>query len=134
MAGKLRKAIQATAATALMSGAVVAVTAAPAEAAALSCPYPYTCLYNFDKGMIHQYQVVTSTFQSISNGSNVVWGVNSRNDDVVFVRYTNGVVACMQAGTPNTIYDVGYYGITNGIRIDSAATCGSSWKIPPASP
>ncbi|OKI57955.1 hypothetical protein A6A27_06850 [Micromonospora sp. CB01531] len=116
----------------LMSGAAVTATATPAEAAALNCPYPYTCLYDFNKVMMHRYQVVTSTFQSVSDGADVAYGVNSRNDDVVFVRYTNGLVRCMPAGTPNTIYDVGYYGVTNGIRIDSSSSCGSTIKVPVA--
>ncbi|MFD6567028.1 hypothetical protein [Micromonospora profundi] len=123
MAGKLRRALQASATAALMTAAGLAVTSAPAQAAALGCPYPYTCLYDFEKNLDHRYQVVTSGFQSVSNGAAVVYGVNSRNDDVVYVRYTNGLIRCMPSGQPNKIYDVGYFGITNGIRIDSASTC-----------
>lgn len=132
MADTFRKALRVAAAAALMSGAAVAVNAAPAEAAALSCPYPYACLYDFNKAMMHRYQVVTSTWQSVSDGADVVYGVNSRNDDVVFIRYTNGLVRCIPAGTPNTIYEVGYYGITNGIRIDSSSSCGTTIKVPVA--
>ncbi|MEU7926105.1 hypothetical protein [Micromonospora sp. NPDC049801] len=132
MTGKLHKALGATAAAALITGAGLAATAAPAQAAALGCPYPYTCLSDQDKVIDHKYQVVTSGFQSISNGVDVVYGANSRNDDVVYVRYTTGLIKCMAAGKPNTLYDVGYYGIPNGIRIDSASTCAYG-PIPPAS-
>lgn len=121
MAGKLRKALRVVAAGALMSGAAVAVTAGPAQAAALGCVYPYACLYDFDNVLLHRYQVVTSGFQSTSG--DIVKGVNTRNDDVVYIRYTNGLIKCMPAGHSSSVYDAGYYGIVNGIRIDSASTC-----------
>lgn len=121
MQALLRKVLRVAAAATLLSGGAVALTAAPAQAAALNCPYPYACLYNLDNQLIHKYQVVTSGFQS--TGGDIDLGVNSRNDDVVYIRYTTGSIKCMPAGKPNNIYDVGYYGIANGIRIDSASIC-----------
>lgn len=126
----MRKALRAAAAAVLLSGTAVGISATPAQAAALSCPYPYACLYNLDKQMLHKYQAVTSTFQSTSG--DIILGVNSRNDDVVYIRYTTGLIKCMPAGKTSTVFDVGYYGVANGIRIDSSSSCAYG-QIPPQS-
>lgn len=91
-------------------------------AGAWGCQYPYACLYNADGKMVEKYKVVTSGWQTFTR-QDVYYGVNTRNDDVVYIRYTNGNVYCMSAGDPDFAYYLRPYGIPNGIRISSSATC-----------
>ena len=110
---------------AIFCGAAVTVAAAPAQAAALGCTYPYVCLYNSSDVKVEQYKVITSDYQSFKR-TDVYYGVNTRNDDVAYIRYTNGNVACIPAGQSNTVWDLRYWGTPNGIRISSDPTC---WQL-----
>ncbi|MFC7614428.1 hypothetical protein ACFQV2_13755 [Actinokineospora soli] len=86
-------------------GSLMHPTAAVAEAGpdnvtgAWGCEWPYACLYNSAGTKVSQYKAVTSGWQSFSR-TDVYYGVNTRNDDVVYIRFTNGRVACLPAGTP----------------------------------
>lgn len=91
-------------------------------AGALGCTYPYVCLYNANDQKVEQYRVVTSGWQSFSR-TDVYYGVNTRNDDVAYIRYTNGTVACLPAGTASTVWNLRAHGVPNGIRIDSSSVC-----------
>jgi hypothetical protein len=108
----------------LAGGAVMAATT-PAHATPVpnyNCTYPYVCLYNKVMDLTLKYQDVTSGYQGFSN-TGIYYGLNTRNDDVAYIRYTNGKVACMPSGSPMAIYDLRQVGVPNGIKISSADTC-----------
>ncbi len=84
--------------------------------------YPYACLYNANDVKVEQYKVVTSGWQSFTR-TDVYYAVNTRNDDVVYIRYTNGRVGCLTAGNASTVWNLRSLGVPNGIRIDSSAVC-----------
>lgn len=113
-----------------LSAGSLALAAAPAHAAPktplpwFDCKYPYACVYNSDVDIIGRYQDVTSGFQSITS-TGVYYALNTRNDDVVYIRFTNGDVVCLPANDKSLWYlrDIG---IPNGIRISSSDTCGST--------
>ncbi|MFT7836924.1 hypothetical protein Q5530_12310 [Saccharothrix sp. BKS2] len=89
---------------------------------ALGCAYPYACLYNSNRTKVEQFQVVTSGWQSFSR-TDVYYGVNTRNDDVVYIRYTNGKVGCLGSGNASLVWNLRSLGVPNGIRIDSSSVC-----------
>ncbi|MCD7440533.1 hypothetical protein K4B79_20185 [Streptomyces lincolnensis] len=120
----LKKKLSVAASAVALSGAVVMTGASNAQAAALGCAYPYACVYDFNRNLIEDYREVTSGWQSLPN-SNVWHAVNSRNDDVVYIRHTDGLVACLPAGHPERVYRL-YNHVPNGIRIDSSSSCGST--------
>lgn len=120
----LRRKLSVAASAVALSGAVVMTGASGAEAAAWGCAYPYVCTYDYNGNMIEDYKAVTSGFQTISS-TNVYHAVNSRNDDVAYIRHTNGLIACLPAGHPERVYKLYSY-VPNGIRIDSSASCGST--------
>ncbi|MGW4111222.1 hypothetical protein ACWEFJ_10115 [Actinosynnema sp. NPDC004786] len=102
-----------------------AASAAPGEVAtagALGCAYPYACLYNANEQKVEQFQVITSGWQGF-NRTDVYYGVNTRNDDVVYIRYTNGKVGCLRPGNAGLVWDLRALGVPNGIRIDSSPVC-----------
>jgi hypothetical protein len=72
--------------------------------------------------------VVTSGWQSFSR-TDVYHAVNTRNDDVVYIRHTNGVVYCLPSGHPERVYRLYTY-VPNGIRISSSSSCGTT-SVPP---
>lgn len=112
----------------LTSAVVVAV---PAQAAAFyPCSYPYVCLYTTNPdAWAERYQVVTSGFQPFSR-RDITEVRNMRNDDVAFIRYTNGTVRCVPAGEGNVwVFQADTGGTPNGIRIDSSASCGSTPQV-----
>jgi len=120
----LRKKLSVAASALVLSGAAVMTGASSAEAAAWSCAYPYACLYDYDKHLIEDYKDVTSGWQWFSN-TNVYHAVNSRNDDVVYIHHTNGIVACLPSGHPERVYKLYSY-VPDAIRIDSSPSCGST--------
>ncbi|GAB2989493.1 hypothetical protein GCM10027184_48530 [Saccharothrix stipae] len=89
---------------------------------ALGCTYPFACLYNSNKTKVEQFQVVTSGWQPFSR-TDVYYAVNTRNDDVVYIRYTNGTVGCLTAGDASLVWNLRSLGVPNGIRIDSSPVC-----------
>ncbi|GAA4419673.1 hypothetical protein GCM10023148_19080 [Actinokineospora soli] len=109
-------------------GSLMHPTAAVAEAGpdnvtgAWGCEWPYACLYNSAGTKVSQYKAVTSGWQSFSR-TDVYYGVNTRNDDVVYIRFTNGRVACLPAGDAWSVYYLRSIGVPNGIRIDSSPIC-----------
>lgn len=125
----VRTLVGAIAATAL-SGCALAIAAAPADAAPrvparyYSCTYPQACLYNQVVDVLLRYKDITTKWQSFTR-TDVYWGLNTRNDDVVYIRYTNGQTACLPAGDPMATYYLRDLGTPNGIRIDSSPVCAS---------
>ncbi|MGY0235132.1 hypothetical protein [Longispora urticae] len=109
-------------------GAAVAMEPA-AAAGAPACPYPYVCFYSGDlenpaSQITGRYQVVTSGYQSITGSSmNARAIVNTRHDDVAYLRFTDGKVVCIW---PGGMYDTSNdhpMRKINGVRISSSATC-----------
>jgi len=117
----------AMAAVAAMAGGTLALAAGSASAAPrtpvpyYNCTYPYVCLYNDTVDIVARYRDVTSGFQSVP--SNVYYGLNTRNDDIAFIRYTDGSQACLPSGDPMALYYLREFGTPNGIRIDSRPDC-----------
>jgi hypothetical protein len=115
-------------AVAAVSGGTLALAVAPADAAPrtpvpyYNCTYPYVCLYNQTMDIVLKYRDFTSTWQSFTT-PDVYFGLNTRNDDIAYIRYTNGKVACIPSGNPMAVYDLRALGTPNGIRIDTSPTC-----------
>lgn len=104
----------------LTAGLGVAGTA-PAQAAPTDCPYPYVCFYKYGSKM-GQYKDVTSGYQSVGKSSSATSIYNSRNDDVVYVRYSDGLVRC---APPKAMLDLARYPAKSitGVRISWSPTC-----------
>ncbi|WP_255953090.1 hypothetical protein [Streptomyces odontomachi] len=126
MIRNLRASLGTVAGAGLLAGAVVMTTGAPAQAAALGCTYPYVCLYNASQTKVGQFQDVTTDWQSFTR-TDVYYAVNTRNDDVAYFRYSNGLTNCVAEGKANTIWDLrSTYGPDvppNGIRIATESDC-----------
>lgn len=112
----------------LAAAAVLSMTGAQPAAAdtqGSTCPYPYVCFYNsldYYGTYFQRYRDVTSTYQSVPARSGYLTVVNTRNDDVAYIRYIfNGKtqVHCMRPGTSFGVSD----GRATGIRISSSSTC-----------
>ncbi|PRW64729.1 hypothetical protein [Actinopolyspora mortivallis] len=94
------------------------VSAAPAQA--LSCPYPYVCLYDPDSGnRVGQFQDVTSGWQYITEDDYLF--KNTRNDDVVYFLTGGGDVFCIP---PNQ--DGWTQGSVKALRISWESECNVS--------
>ncbi len=72
-----------------------------AQAAPNDCPYPYVCFYQ-GNSKTGQYKDVTSGYQSVGRSSSATSIYNSRNDDVVYVRYSDGLVVCARPRSSST--------------------------------
>lgn len=126
MISSLRRSLGTVAGAALLAGAVVLTTGAPAQAAALGCTYPYVCLYTKSETKVGQFQDVTTDWQPFSR-TDIYYAVNTRNDDVAYIRYSNGLTSCLGEGKPNSVWDLrALYGpdvYPNGIRIATESDC-----------
>ncbi|MFB7270938.1 hypothetical protein [Streptomyces sp. NPDC056244] len=105
-------------------GTAVSLGAGPASAASAattaSCAYPYVCIQRLSDGaIIGRFQDVTSGFQSLPSRPSNVNIINTRHDDVAYIRYANGSQACV---APDSTFSITGYVLT-GIRISSSATC-----------
>lgn len=114
---------RAAGATVLLGTAVTlgtgSASAAPATTAA-TCAYPYVCIERLSDGaIIGRFQDVTSTWQSLPSKPSNVEIINTRHDDIAYIRYANGSQACV---APNSTFTITGYVLT-GIRISSSATC-----------
>ncbi|MDN3056774.1 MULTISPECIES: hypothetical protein [Streptomyces] len=95
------------------------VSAAPAATTA-SCAYPYVCIQRISDGVIiGRFQDVTSGYQDLPSRPSNVTIINTRHDDVAYIRYANGSKSCV---APNDSLAISGYVLT-GIRISSSATC-----------
>ncbi|MEU6106855.1 hypothetical protein ACWEJ7_21300 [Streptomyces albidoflavus] len=108
-----------SAAVGLLAASAGTAAAAPA---ADTCPYPYVCLFK-DGVRIGQFQDVTSGYQNLPSRptgteSSKIHVVNTRNDDVAYIRWSGGSTACLPPK-----YDTYFTGTLTGIRISSSATC-----------
>jgi hypothetical protein len=118
--------VMSAAATLAMAAGMVLVQAAPASAVSMAgCAYPRVCFYltygdYWNNRPTAAYQDVTSSWQTLgsrSRGADYI--VNTRNDDVAYLHYTNGAVMCLE---PNSIaYET--YRVVDRVRISSSATC-----------
>ncbi|MFH8802159.1 hypothetical protein ACH4F6_21555 [Streptomyces sp. NPDC017936] len=99
-------------------------SAAHAESPTQGCPYPYVCFYLNNSDLlagkpISKYRDVTSTYQAVTPRPH--YGVlNTRNDDVVYLRLQSGGSICLPPNTQTLFADA--YSV-NGIRISSSSTC-----------
>ncbi|MGJ5755682.1 hypothetical protein FB563_3920 [Streptomyces puniciscabiei] len=72
-------------------------TATGASAAARpSCPYPYVCFYNGNT-MTGKFKD-TGYWQKLGASRNAKGAVNTRHDDVAYVRFSNYHTICMKPG------------------------------------
>ncbi|GGV47809.1 hypothetical protein GCM10010495_76980 [Kitasatospora herbaricolor] len=115
------------AASAAVTAGVLATSLTGASAAHADsrsgCSYPYACIYTgtgADGSIIAMFRDVTSYYQNTTHetGFSVV---NTRNDDTVWVRWTNGPITNYDCLTPNN--SIGAIGTITGIRISDSATC-----------
>lgn len=111
---------------AVLAAAAVLTAATPANATSrYGCVYPRVCFYLTDNDYFGgwptaAYQDVTSGWQTLgsrSRGSR--WIVNTRNDDVAHLHFTNGTTDCV---LPNFDYYTSSR-VVDKIRISSASTC-----------
>ncbi|GAA0922362.1 hypothetical protein [Streptomyces thermoalcalitolerans] len=130
---KVRAHLKAGAVAIAAAGIAAAVSAAPASAqpqvqgtllrgevtAAATCPYPYVCFIK-NGSIIGRFKDVTSTWQPLpSKPSAPLTVVNTRHDDVAYIRWVNGATACLP---PESAFDV-TGGQLNAVRISSSSTC-----------
>ncbi|MFI2671626.1 hypothetical protein ACWHAO_21155 [Streptomyces albidoflavus] len=118
----LRRTVWAAGAVAgLLAASVGPAAAAPAPAAD-TCPYPYVCL--FKNGVrIGQFQDVTTGYQALPSrptgtAASPLHVINTRNDDVAYLRWSTGSTVCLPPKTENPVI-----GTLTDIRISSSATC-----------
>ncbi|GAA3099747.1 hypothetical protein [Streptomyces echinatus] len=103
---------------------VTGASAAHAEPPTQGCPYPYVCFYVDNDALlagrpISKYKDVTSGYQAVTPRPH--YGVlNTRNDDVVYLRLQSGGSICLEPNTQTVFADA--YSV-NGIRISSSSTC-----------
>ncbi|MCX2969093.1 MULTISPECIES: hypothetical protein [Streptomyces] len=113
-----RKAVGAFVALALTAG-LTAATTGTAQAASNTCSYPYVCLY-VHGNKTGQYRDVTSSYQSVTRSATAQVIHNTRNDDVVHLRWSDGVETCV---TPNTHQRIARPATLTGLRISWSASC-----------
>ncbi|OLZ69793.1 hypothetical protein AV521_15685 [Streptomyces sp. IMTB 2501] len=108
-----------------MAGGGLAVSAQAASAdthtvssaARPSCPYPYVCFYNGDT-MTGKFKD-TGYWQTLGASRDAKGAVNTRHDDVAYVRFSNHPTICMKPGEGwafNGAYPTQVY-------ISSSSTC-----------
>jgi hypothetical protein len=128
MPSKMTRTLGTMVAGAVLSGGALAITATSADAAPRTpvpyydCTYPYVCLYNNVMDIVLRYRDVTLDWQPFSR-TDVYYGLNTRNDDVAYIRYVGGKVYCMPSGDNMQVYNLRQYGTPNGIRIDTSPVC-----------
>ncbi|MEU6106854.1 hypothetical protein ACFU5N_18185 [Streptomyces albidoflavus] len=106
-------------AAALALAAPLGVSSASAAQAADTCTYPQVCIQRKADGVIiGRFQDVTSTWQNMPSKPSNIWIINTRNDDVAYIRYANGGQLCV---APKQTVGTDY--VATGIRISSSATC-----------
>lgn len=110
-------------AVAAMSAAGASVAQA-AESPTQGCPYPYVCFYvNWDAYYagtpITTYRDVTSSYQTVRARPHY-YVLNTRNDDVAYLRLQDGTSVCLGANSTMSFADA--YSVT-GIRISTSSTC-----------
>jgi hypothetical protein len=117
--GSLRAATAVLAATgALLAGGTVTARAAEQSATA-TCSYPYVCFIK-NGTVIGRFKDVTSGWQALpSKPSAPLSVVNTRHDDVAYIRWVGGSTACLP---PQSTFNVSG-GQLDAVRISSAATC-----------
>ncbi|MFI1702463.1 hypothetical protein ACH419_41975 [Streptomyces bobili] len=99
-------------------------SAAHPEPPTQGCSYPYVCFYVDNNALltgtpISKYQDVTSGYQAVTPRPH--YGVlNTRNDDVVYLRLQSGGSICLGPNT-QTVFTNSYS--VNGIKISSSSTC-----------
>ncbi|MBL1106999.1 hypothetical protein JK361_20720 [Streptomyces sp. 5-8] len=109
---------------AVVTMAMTSASAAHAEPPTQGCPYPYVCFYVDNDALlagrpISKYKDVTSGYQAVTPRPH--YGVlNTRNDDVVYLRLQSGGSICLEPNT-QTVFANAYR--VNGIRISSSSTC-----------
>ncbi|MCC5477317.1 hypothetical protein [Streptomyces barringtoniae] len=81
---------------AVSAQAASADTHAASSAARPTCPYPYVCFYNGNT-MTGKFKD-TGYWQSLGASRNAKGAVNTRHDDVAYVRFSNHPAICMKPG------------------------------------
>ncbi|MFJ4330756.1 MULTISPECIES: hypothetical protein [unclassified Streptomyces] len=128
---KLRRRLTSAAAAGVMAAAALVFGGTqPAVADQIgTCPYPYVCLYNsttYTGNYYAAYQVVTDYYQVPPSRRQPITVVNTRNDDIVRVRYVafgNQFTACLPPGARIYVNPRGGNATVTGIMIRPASTC-----------
>lgn len=103
---------------ALLTGTTVAASAADRETTA-TCEYPYVCFIK-NGNIIGHFQDVTSGWQALpSKPTAPITVVNTRHDDVAYIRWVGGTTACLVPQSTFTVTG----GQLDAVRISSSATC-----------
>ncbi len=90
-----------TAAAALLAGLAAVPGVAHAGEPVADCAYPAVCLYQWNgEGWTRtgQFRQFTGAWQELTISRGATRIVNTRRDDVVYVRHTDGVVGCFGPG------------------------------------
>ncbi|MGD9483821.1 hypothetical protein WDH52_11265 [Streptomyces sp. TRM70308] len=120
MKTKVMRTLASAAGAMVMAAGLTGAATAPAQAASQPCPYPYVCFYEGDN-ITGQYQDVTSYFQTVSTSSDAWTVYNSRNDDVAYIRFDTGKVACVKPKTRLALNP--FTTRVTGIKISWSSTC-----------
>ncbi|MFJ4473166.1 hypothetical protein ACIP2X_37530 [Streptomyces sp. NPDC089424] len=125
-----RRLTSAAAAGVMAAAALVFGGAQPAAADQIgTCPYPKVCLYNsttYTGNYYASYQVVTNYYQVPPSRRQPITVVNTRNDDIAWVRYVafgNQFTTCLTPGARLYVNPAGGNATVTGIMINSASTC-----------
>ncbi|WP_037674730.1 hypothetical protein [Streptomyces griseus] len=112
------------ASVAVAAMSVTGASAAHAESPTQGCPYPYVCFYVDNDALlagrpISKYRDVTSGYQTVTPRPH--YGVmNTRNDDVVYLRLQGGGSICLRPNQSTVFADSA---VVNGVKISSSSTC-----------
>ncbi len=106
--------------TLALAAGLGAATTTPAQASPSTCPYPYVCFYE-NGHKLGQFQDVTSHFQTLTTSQRATSVYNSRNDDVAYIRLSNGGTVCVPP--KKTLALSPYVARATGIRISWSSTC-----------
>ncbi|HEY2764610.1 MAG TPA: helix-turn-helix transcriptional regulator [Pseudonocardiaceae bacterium] len=84
-----------------------------------ACTYPYVCF--FDRGLTGSFRDYSDDFQPLTDSRGAAMMVNSRHDDVVWLRWSDGHVECT---LPRATYRLSTEPAVDGIRIARDGNCG----------
>ncbi|WP_254407503.1 hypothetical protein [Streptomyces sp. GMY02] len=101
--------------------AIVPTTTATAaqSGTTATCSYPYVCFIK-NGTIIGRFQDVTSYWQALPSKPQAPLSVvNTRHDDVAYIRWTTGATACLP---PQSTFNV-TGGTLDAVRISSSSTC-----------
>lgn len=89
----------------------------------MGCPYPYVCLYKSKnlQSFTGRFRDVTSGFQHLSRSRGATSFVNTRRDDVVYLKLSTGKTICARPNSVGGLIPGG--GGVIGVRVSWSSRC-----------